>query len=293
MTVPVFRAGLLYCWVFCLSLLGGVGLLHAAPGLVEIPPLQSAVTDLTGSLSPPALDALNQKLTQFAQQSGSQIAILMLPTTQPEDIAQFGIRLAEAWKIGRDQQDDGVIIIVAKNDRKMRIEVGYGLEGAIPDVVAKRIIREVMAPAFKQGHFEVGLNLAIDRLITLIQGEHLPAPAKQSHSGDQHWTTWLPMLLFAVIIGGAVFKSLLGTVAGSLVTGGLMGLATGWLGATLLVMALVAVAGFVFALAMGSSGGGGYMPIGGYPGWGGGRSSRDVFSGGGGDFGGGGASGDW
>ena len=293
-------------WLCMLSLLvfcGHAALLQAAEAvspssasttLVQIPALQSAVTDLTSTLQPDELAALNQKLTQFVQQSGSQIAVLILPGTQPEDIAQFGIRLAEAWKIGRDKQDDGVILIVAKQERKMRIEVGYGLEGAIPDVVAKRIIREQLAPAFKQGQFYAGLNQATDTLMTLIQGEHLPAPDKSAQADQHgHWTSWLPMLMFAAIVLGAILKSMFGAFPGSVLTGGALGLLAGWLGATVLIMALVALVSCIFVLAMGG-GGGGYSPYSGYPGGGlGGSRGPDIFSGGGGDFGGGGASGDW
>jgi len=277
-------------------LLFGIASSQAADGLVDIPPLQTAVTDLTQTLSAEEQAALNQKLSQFSQQAGSQVAVLLLPSTQPEDIAQFGIRLADAWKIGRAKEDDGVIIIVAKNDRKMRIEVGYGLEGAIPDAIAKRIISEQISPAFKQGQFYQGLNLATDSLIKLIQGEQLPAPTKQSrqaHADD--WMSMLPILMFAAIIGGAILKGMLGDFPGSLVTGGLLGGLAGWLGATALIVGLIGLAAFVFTLAMGGRGGGaGY---GAYPGGVGGYSSGsrgpDIFSGGGGGFGGGGASGDW
>lgn len=267
---------------------------HAAKGLVDIPPLSTAVTDLTQTLSAEELTALNEKLTQFAQQSGSQVAVLILPTTQPEDIAQFGIRLADAWKIGREKQDDGVIVIVAKQDRKMRIEVGYGLEGAIPDAVAKRIIAEQLSPAFKQGQFYQGLHVATDTLIKLIQGEQLPAPAKrQPAAGQQGLMHWLPILMFAAIFLGAILRGMLGSFFGSALTGGALAVLAGFLGATLLVMGLVGLAAFIFTLAMGSGGQGG-LPIGGFPGgFGGGSGGRDIFSGGGGGFGGGGASGDW
>jgi len=284
------------------SLLLGCGLLlgmaHslAADGLLELPPLQTAVTDLTQTLSADEQAALNQKLSQFSQQSGSQVAVLLVPSTQPEEISQFGIRLAEAWKIGREKQDDGVIIIVAKNDRKMRIEVGYGLEGAIPDAIAKRIISEQISPAFKQGQFYQGLNLATDSLIKLIQGEQLPAPTqkqRQPHADD--WLSMLPILMFAAIIGGAIFKGMLGDFPGSLVTGGLLGGLAGWLGATALIMGFIGLAAFVFTLAMGGRGGAGtYGPYpGGLGGYSGGSRGPDIFSGGGGGFGGGGASGDW
>lgn len=283
---------LLACW-----LLFGMAGSQAADGLVTIPPLQSAVTDLTQTLSAQEQAALNDKLSQFSQQSGSQVAVLLLPSTQPEEISQFGIRLAEAWKIGREKQDDGVIVIVAKNDRKMRIEVGYGLEGAIPDAIAKRIISEQIAPAFKQGQFYQGLNLATDTLIKLIQGEQLPAPAKharQAHTDD--WMSLLPILMFAAIIGGAIFKGMFGDFPGSLVTGGLLGGLAGWLGATALVVGLVGLAAFVFTLAMGGRGigSGPYSQYpGGLGGYSGGSRGPDIFSGGGGGFGGGGASGDW
>ncbi|MGQ2966710.1 TPM domain-containing protein [Methylophilus sp.] len=266
---------------------------HAANGLVEIPPLTSAVTDLTQTLSAEEQTALNEKLTQFSQQTGSQIAVLILPSTQPEDIAQFGIRLADAWKIGREKEDDGVIVIIAKQDRKMRIEVGYGLEGAIPDVVAKRIIAEQLSPAFKQGQFYQGLHLATDTLIKLIQGEQLPAPAqRQPAAAQQGLMHWLPILMFAAIIGGAILRGMFGAFFGSAATGGALAVLAGFFGAGLLVMGLVGLAAFIFTLAMG--GGQGGLPIGGgFPGSFGGGGGRDIFSGGGGGFGGGGASGDW
>lgn len=276
----------------CSLLLTGASA-HAAKGLVDIPPLSAAVTDLTQTLSAEEQTALNEKLSQFSQQSGSQIAVLILPTTQPEDIAQFGIRLADAWKIGREKQDDGVIVIVAKQDRKMRIEVGYGLEGAIPDAVAKRIVSEQLSPAFKQGQFYQGLHVATDTLIKLIQGEQLPSPAKaQAAAGQQGLMHWLPILMFAAIFIGAILRGMLGSFFGSALTGGALAVLAGFLGATLLVMGLVGLAAFIFTLAMG--GGQGGLPIGGFPGgFGGGGGGRDIFSGGGGGFGGGGASGDW
>lgn len=286
------RVWMILLWTWLCS---WAALSQAATGLVEIPALQSPVTDLTATLGASEQAALTQKLTLFSQKSGSQIAILLLPTTQPEDIAQFGIRLAEAWKIGRAQQDDGVIVIVAKQDRKMRIEVGYGLEGAIPDVIAKRIIREHMTPAFKQGQFYAGLNQATDQLMMYIQGEALPAPSAKEGAPAADWMHWLPFLMFAAIIAGAVLKSMFGQFFGSVLTGGALALVTSALGATVLVIVLVAVFGFIFALAMGSAGGGHSM-YGGYPGYMGGMGRQggvDPFRGGGGGFGGGGASGDW
>src|SRR5499427_1926265 len=156
----------------------GVALLLALPAAAEvaIPPLAARVTDLTGTFSGSQIQTLESRLRDFERAKGSQIAVLLLPTTQPETIEQFSIRVAEAWKIGRARVDDGVILVVAKNDRKLRIEVGRGLEGAITDGLAKRIISEVITPRFKAGDFYGGIAAGCDALIKLIEGEALPAP---------------------------------------------------------------------------------------------------------------------
>ena len=148
----------LFAWLFLASQL-------ALAELAPIPDLSARVTDLTGTFSQAQAAALEQKLSAFEKQKGSQIAVLMVPTTQPEDIAQYSIRVVEKWKLGREKIDDGVLVLVAKEDHKMRIEVGYGLEGAIPDLYAKRIISEQMAPKFKQGDFAGGINDGVDSLI--------------------------------------------------------------------------------------------------------------------------------
>ena len=157
---------------------------------------------------------LEQKLAAFEQKKGSQIALLIVPTTQPEDIAQYAIRVVEKWKIGREKIDDGVLVLVAKDDRKLRIEVGYGLEGAIPDLYAKRIISEVISPKFKQGDFYGGLDSGVDKLIGLIDGEALPTP-KQPTSGGMGVMDILPMLLFGGLITGLILRSMFGTFFGS------------------------------------------------------------------------------
>ncbi len=162
----------------------------SAAALQAIPALSSPVTDVTNTLSSAEQQALAQKLSAFAQEKGSQIAVLIVPTTQPEDIAQYSLRVAEAWQIGRDKEDDGVIILLAKNDRKMRIEVGYGLEGAIPDAIARRIVSDVMAPYFRQGDFAGGLNAAVAQLMALISGEALPAPAKKQAGASSFLITY-------------------------------------------------------------------------------------------------------
>ncbi len=259
--------------------------------LVAIPTLQTRVTDLTQTLTPEQRSQLEVKLTSLEQQKGSQIAVLIVPTTQPEDIAQFSIRVVDAWKLGRAKQDDGVLILVAKNDHKMRIEVGYGLEGAIPDLTAKRIISEIMSPSFKQGDFYGGINNATDKLIGLINGEQLPAPSVPKASG-QNFESMLPVLLFGGLILGGLLRAMFGNFFGGTLTGGAIGVLAWLLGGGLLAAILFGMVAFFITL-MGASGLGQIGGLGG-GGFGGGRSGgSDPFSGGGGGFGGGGASGDW
>lgn len=281
---------LLRCLAFVAFLFGAT--LSMAADLQAIPALSSPVTDVTNTLSATEQQALAQKLSAFTQKKGSQIAVLIVPTTQPEDIAQYSLRVVEAWQIGRDKQDDGVIILLAKDDRKMRIEVGYGLEGAIPDAVAKRIVSDVMAPYFRQGDFSGGLNAAVDQLMALISGEALPAPAKKQ-AGESSFFDYLPILMFGAIFSGMVLRAIFGKFFGSALNGGALGLLVWVLGGALLTVILVVVAAFIFTLAMGGGRGSGFGYPGGVGGYGGGLGGGDIFSGGGGDFGGGGASGDW
>ncbi len=262
----------------------------ACAELVAIPELKSRITDLTQTLSADQQAQLDSKLAAFEQQKGSQIAVLIVPSTQPEDIAQYSIRVVEKWKIGRDKIDDGVLILVAKEDRKIRIEVGYGLEGAIPDLTAKRVINEFISPQFKQGNFYGGLDAGIDKLIGLVNGETLPAPETGSANGNS-LENLLPILLFGGLISGLVLRSMLGNFAGSAVNGSLVGAAVWLLGLALGAAVIFAIVAFFFTMMMGGRGIGGYggVPMGG--GWSGGGSSS--WGGGGGGFGGGGASGDW
>ncbi len=259
--------------------------------LIAIPELKSRVTDLTQTLSSDQQAQLDTKLAAFEQQKGNQIAILILPTTQPEDIAQYSIRVVEKWKIGREKVDDGILVLVAKEDRKVRIEVGYGLEGAIPDLTAKRVINEFISPQFKQGNFYGGLDAGIDKLMGLISGEALPEP-KANSTGGNAIENLLPILLFGGLISGLVLRGILGNFAGSAVNGGLIGAAVWLLGLALGAAVIFAIVAFFFTMMMGGRGMGVYgggVPMGG--GWGGGGSSS--WGGGGGGFGGGGASGDW
>lgn len=283
------KAGLLLC---CTLLLFMTASVHAE--LVAIPALKSRVTDLTQTLSPTEENQLESKLANFEQQKGSQIAVLIVPTTQPEDIAQYSIRVVESWKIGREKQDDGILILVAKNDHKMRIEVGYGLEGAIPDLIAKRVVSEIMAPSFRQGDFYGGINNAVDKLMGLIEGEKLPPPPpKAKHS---NFDNIFPLLIFGGLISGLFLRSIFGTFLGSAANGGLLGVVAVMLGLAISGAFILAIIAFFLTMVLG---GGGLNGFGGIPtgygggGFGGGGSSNDSFSGGGGSFGGGGASGDW
>ncbi|NOT65412.1 MAG: YgcG family protein [Methylotenera sp.] len=258
--------------------------------LVAIPALQTRVTDLTQTLTADQQSQLEAKLKAFEHEKGSQIAVLIVPTTEPEDIAQYSIRVTDAWKLGREKQDDGVLVLVAKNDRKIRIEVGYGLEGAIPDLSAKRIVSEIITPSFKQGDFYGGINNATDKLIGLVSGEQLPAPDRAAPSG-QSFEGMLPILLFGALILGGILRSVFGNFFGGTLTGGAIGALAWILGGGVLAAIIFGIVAFLLTL-IGPSGLG---QMGGYSGggFGGGSGGNDTFSGGGGGFGGGGASGDW
>jgi uncharacterized protein len=255
--------------------------------LVEVPQFTARVIDLTHTLSISEQANLETKLQLFEEKKGSQIAVLLVPTTQPEAIEQYAIRVVDDWKVGRKHVDDGILVLVAKDDRKMRIEVGYGLEGAVPDLYAKRIISETMTPYFKQGDFAGGIDAAINQLIGLVEGEPLPAPSKQSVSGAQI-EGLLPLLLFGGMISGMFLRSIFGTFLGSALNGGLIGSVVFFIGLSLLGASVLGVVAFFITMMMGG------RAINGYSGRGGGYSSGGGFSGGmGGGFGGGGASGNW
>ncbi|MHB1076284.1 TPM domain-containing protein [Thiobacillus sp.] len=255
---------------------------------VAVPELSRRVTDLTATLSADQVAALDGKLAAFEAKKGSQIAVLIVPTTQPEDIAQFGIRVADQWKIGRKKIDDGVILIVAKDDRTLRIEVGYGLEGAIPDAIAKRVIAETITPFFKTGDFYGGIDAGVRQLMALIEGEPLPPPATSDSSGGNDGAFIL------LIVGGIVGGWLLSMLMSRPAAGGIAALGSGAVGAFLLGLtpSLLFIAVFVFAgVASGFRHGGGWTGGGG---WGGGGGfGGGSWGGGGGGFGGGGASGSW
>ncbi|WP_165637417.1 TPM domain-containing protein [Bradyrhizobium shewense] len=299
MTLSVWRA------VFVAALLFAFA--SSASADVAIPELTGRVVDQTGTLSSSETAALSQKLRDFETRKGSQIAVLIVPTTQPETIEQFSIRVAEAWKIGRKRVDDGAILVVAKNDRHLRIEVGYGLEGALTDVTSRRIIDEIITPKFRTGDFGGGISDGVDRMIRVIDGEPLPVPSPTVNFGNlDDLAPIFIVTLFASIGVGGFFRAMLGRLLGSLVTGGIIaGLTWLILGSFALAMAVGAlgfIIGFVADLfsaitpGTGRSRGGSWSSGSSSGGWSSGSSSSSdsgSFSGGGGSFGGGGASGSW
>ena len=287
----------------------GLALLLAAPFLgaslanaqVAVPPLNARVTDLTGTLSGQAVTRIEAKLANLEAKKGSQIAVLMLPTTQPEDIEQFGIRVEDAWKLGRKGVDDGAYLIIAKDDRRVRIEVGYGLEGALPDAIANRIITETITPHFKLGDYDGGVEAGVDQMISVVNGEPLPEPDRRwEHRGNLG--NLLPVLLVVVFVASGVLRAMFGRLFGSLATGGLTG-GIAWLLSHFLPIGLGAgLVAFLFAMLAGtnsrgwSAGSGWGSGFGGGLGGGfrgGGFGGGGGFSGGGGGGGGGGASGGW
>ncbi len=272
------------------SLAGGSTLTTAQ---VPVPALTGHVIDETGTLTADQKASLEQTLTDFETRKGSQLAVLVVASSAPEAIEQYALRVAEQWKLGRKKVDDGVILVVAKNDRTLRIEVGYGLEGALNDLTSKRIISETIVPLFKSEDFYGGLVAGVGQIIRVVDGEPLPAPSVQPGQGVGDVQQYAPMLFILALSVGAVLRATLGKVPGSLVTGGVVAVIA-WFVVGAIGMALVAgvVALFVTLLGGGMLGQG----LGGYRGnAGGGRGAHRSggFSGGGGGFGGGGASGRW
>ncbi len=257
---------------------------------VSIPALTTRVTDETATLTSEQRSALEQTLQAFEEKKGSQISVLIVPTTQPETIEQYSIRVVEQWKLGRKRVDDGALLIIAKDDRTLRIEVGYGLEGVLTDATSNRIINEVIVPRFRQGDFYRGIAAGVDSIMSVIDGEPLPPPDKNAGGTAGKFGGYLPILFVLTMVVGGVLRSLLGRLPGSVVTGGAVaGIA--WLLSGTFVVAIVAGA-IALAFTLFGSGLGAYVGGGAIGGLGGG-SSRTTFRGGGGGFGGGGASGRW
>jgi len=310
----------------CLAL--ACGALHAQD-LLPVPPLTAHVIDQTGTFSGAQRQALEDKLAAFEAASGTQVVVLMVPTTQPEDIFGYANRVANVWKIGRKDIGDGLLMVVAKNDRRLRIEVAKTLEGAIPDLAARQIIDEAVTPRFKQGDFSGGVDAGVDRIMALIKGEALPAPASGASGNGpralgEEGFQWMDLAIFlfiAVPVGGAIARRILGNKLGSIATGGAVGALAWFITASIVLAGVAGLVALAFTLIASASAGRGGNGRGGPGGWGGmgglggggggggfgsggggggggfgsggGGGGGGFSSGGGGNFGGGGASGDW
>lgn len=255
---------------------------------ITIPPV-ARVTDLTGTLTQSQHAELSQRLAAFEAEKGTQVAVLMVPTTAPETVEQYALRVAEQWQLGRKGVDDGALLLIAKDDRRMRIEVGYGLEGVLPDAIAKRIVAETITPHFRDGDYYGGVRAGVEQMLGVIQGEPLPEPPRRGdREGGDGWDGFMVLLIIPLLIGQAL-RRLFGALPAGLLMGGLSGLVVWLVSGTLLLGGFVGFVVFVLVLGgvaghMGGFGGG-YRGGGGFGGGG--------FRGGGGRFGGGGASGGW
>ncbi len=290
-----------------LALCAGLLLMHPLTQAQQaIPALTGHVMDHSATLDAAQLAPLEAKLAAFEQSNGAQIVLLLVPSTQPEDIASYSQRVADSWKIGRKGIGDGLLLVVAKNDRKVRIEVAKTLEGAIPDLASKRVIDEAITPRFRQGDFAGGLDAASEQIMALIRAEALPEPARASVlKGVRVGFDWIDLavfIFFAVPVVAGLARRVMGTRLGSLVTGGAVGVIALLITSSLVIAGLAALAAMLFALLSSAARGlsGVAWGSGHHGGWGGGGgggfgsgSGGGFSSGGGGDFGGGGASGDW
>ncbi|MDB5732217.1 MAG: hypothetical protein JWQ03_2112 [Variovorax sp.] len=304
MVLAHIRRVLVALFLIATATLAGLGSAHAQQ---PVPALSARVIDQTGTLDASQRQALEAKLAAFEQKKGSQIVVLMVPTTAPEDIASYANRIANAWKIGRREVGDGVLVIVAKDDRQMRIEVAKTLEGALPDLAAARIIDEQMKPAFRQNDFAGGLGAALDQITARINGEPLPEVRREARRGATRGgagTDWAQLgifLFFGVAVLGRLARAVLGNKLGPLATG--LGAGT----VAMVVTSSIALAALAAVAALLLTAFSGFMPLAslgggrGRGGWGGGFGGGGLgggggggfSSGGGGNFGGGGASGNW
>lgn len=260
---------------------------------VAVPALTGHVMDLTGTLSVEQRATLEQTLTTFEARKGSQLAVLMIPTSAPEAIEPYALRVAEQWKLGRKQVDDGAILVVAKDDRTLRIEVGYGLEGALNDATSKRIISETILPLFKQQDFYGGITAGITQIIRTVDGEPLPDPGKSATGGIQSFQQYLPLVFILALTVGGILRATLGRVPGAMLTGSAVAVAAWLLVGTVSLALIAGVIALLATLFGGGMGGRGQGHGGYYGGAGRGGFGGGGFRGGGGGFGGGGATGRW
>ena len=303
-TKPEVRDGWLLGLVLMLLALGGS--VWAAE--VAVPELRARVTDLTGTLTAEQRQALETRLAEFEGRKGAQIGVLIVPTTQPETIEQYARRVLDQWKLGRKGIDDGALLLVALNDRKLRIETQYGLEGVLPDAIANRILDEIITPRFRRKDFYGGISAGVERMISVIEGEPLPEPTRRPGSTERQGVNFEALLMMGfalVFVVGGILRAMFGRVGGAALTGGVGGLIAWFIVGSLIGAAAVALIVFVLSTVLGVAGtargarrgGWSHGPLsggygrGGFGGgsWGGGGG----WSGGGGMGGGGGASGSW
>lgn len=276
-----------------LALLWWLGCSSAFAAVVPVPTLTARVIDQTQSLSATELRALEDKLASFERAKGVQLAVLVVASTGDDSIEQYGIRVVEQWKLGRAEVDDGVLLLVARNDRRLRIEVGYGLEGVLTDALCRRIIDDRIKPYFGNGDYYTGIASGVDAMIAAINLEPLPPPpARRAAVRPDAASGLVPMIVGGVLVS-VVLRMLMGRVLGAAGGSGLAALVAGLslgLGAALMVGLAVLVLALMFGAGRGLGGGrGGFAGGVGGGGFGGGGG----FSGGGGSFGGGGSSGSW
>jgi uncharacterized protein len=266
---------------------------------IPVPKLTGRVVDLSGTLAVPEREAIAGKLAAFESARGSQVVVLIVPSIGTEVIEDFATRVTDAWKLGRAGVDDGVLFVIAKQERKLRIQSGRGVQGTLTDALSKRIIVERVSPKFRTGDFAGGIDAGVDAIMKAIEGESLPPPAKKkSSTGSVGFVSsfenffWLAFLV--VPVAGGILRSLLGRFLGAGLTGGATGLAAAFLFGSTVFGVVAAIAAFILVLGMGAgrlAGSGGWTMGGG--GFGGGGGGGGGFGGGGGGFDGGGASGDW
>ena len=274
-----------------------------------MPELKTRVTDLADVIPADREAALEATLAEFERRKGSQIAVLLVPSTAPEEIEQYSIRVVDAWKLGRKAVDDGALLIIATDDRRLRIEVGRGLEGVLTDLTSNRIITEIIRPRFREGDYAGGVEAGVDRIIRLVDGEPLPEPeagADGRESGASPWESIAGPLFLLLVFGAGVLRAVFGRFFGAAATGALGGAITWFVIGSVLAAGFIGVGAFFVALLLGAVpsarslgrsrrgdwggfGGGGF----GGGGFGGGGFGGGGFGGGGGGLGGGGASGSW
>lgn len=302
-------AGHRWHWLrWCLTVCLVWPVLALAQGLQPVPSLSARVIDQTGTLAVTEVAALEQRLADFEQRRGTQIVVLLVRTTAPEDIADYTQRLGDAWKIGRREVGDGLLFVIAVDDRRLRIAPAKALEGAIPDVLARRILDQVVTPAFRQGDYAGGIGAALDHLQARIEGEELPlpevTPSGRATIGGADWLDIAVLLIVAVPLIASVLRSMLGNTLGSLAAGGAAGFLAWNLSGLLWVAIVAGLLGLLASLFLmqlpvspprgrGGRGGWGGGSSGGWGGGGWSSGGGGFSSGGGGNFGGGGASGGW